>query len=503
MVARAVAYLEKTPLHGRLGGECLYALTLDKASGSSEHARIQRAAKRCENLVASGEYRIDDLDNYSLALAVMLLCEIEPVLHREATVTLVNELLRRQSPEGAWTYPGSKAGDTSQSQYAVLALWAADHAGIEIPDGPLVRVANWLLRTQTPNGGWGYHPSDPGAFQRRDQKDVRHSMTAAGLGSLYVCANVMDLPSVTGPRTKTSRGPVPSVLVPVGRKSGSDSAFTRTGVAPTLLHDAQRDGILWLDANAVVAPEKFALYYLYGLERYHSFREYAEGIAPDQCPWYDQGVEWLAATQAENGSWPNGGTQPGPDTAFAILFLIRSTRQSLGLPTEGVLRGGIGLPGNDDDVNLQGARLVARESDRRLRAALELLRDDESGSAENTASSAGEEMEKIAAQGDVARLARLARHGDAGQRLAAIRILSAARHLDAAPALIAAIDDDDPRVVLAARDGLRFLSRKLQGFGLEPPLDAQQRRQARARWQRWYQLVRPEAEFWDEASENP
>jgi hypothetical protein len=71
--------------------------------------------------------------------------------------------------------------------------------------------------------------------------------------------------------------------------------------------------------------------------------------------------------------------------------------------------------------------------------------------------------------------------------------------------LIYALSDPDPATVLEARDGLRRISRKFDGFGPpEYPLDEGKaavedweikRRTAIEEWKKWYLEVKPDAEF--------
>jgi hypothetical protein len=75
--------------------------------------------------------------------------------------------------------------------------------------------------------------------------------------------------------------------------------------------------------------------------------------------------------------------------------------------------------------------------------------------------------------------------------------LAKARDFDDAPTLIYALTDPDPDVVREARDGLRRISRKLDGFGMPEKPNETELRQAIDQWKRWYRAVRPDAEFDD------
>ena len=67
------------------------------------------------------------------------------------------------------------------------------------------------------------------------------------------------------------------------------------------------------------------------------------------------------------GVWKRGGLtrtrirDPGVNTAFAMLFLLRSTRETIEKVVErdGILRGGYDLPSDLSEVRLKDNRLVA------------------------------------------------------------------------------------------------------------------------------------------------
>ena len=61
--------------------------------------------------------------------------------------------------------------------------------------------------------------------------------------------------------------------------------------------------------------------------------------------------------------------------------------------------------------------------------------------------------------------------------------------------MIFALNDLDPAVRHAAREGLRFTSRKFTGFGLRAEATQEARRAAIGQWKDWYISLRPDAEF--------
>ena len=101
--------------------------------------------------------------------------------------------------------PERETGDTSMTQYGVLSSWEATQAGFTVPIESIEGVATWLLRTQDPSGGFGYQGNVGNGGGLVQQSDVKLSMTAAGLGSLCICASLLGL----RPRSKNARATCP------------------------------------------------------------------------------------------------------------------------------------------------------------------------------------------------------------------------------------------------------------------------------------------------------
>jgi HEAT repeat protein len=81
--------------------------------------------------------------------------------------------------------------------------------------------------------------------------------------------------------------------------------------------------------------------------------------------------------------------------------------------------------------------------------------------------------------------------GIPSQRLTAAWALARTGDLDVVPDLIGALEDRNDDVAATADYGLRLLSRRLDGDGLPPEADAEQKRAAAGEWLRWYDSVRP------------
>ena len=90
---------------------------------------------------------------------------------------------------------------------------------------------------------------------------------------------------------------------------------------------------------------------------------------------------------------------------------------------------------------------------------------------------------------------RLVRAESYEARMVAVKTLSKICNLDNVPILIYALSDPDPRVSREARNGLRFVSRKFEGFGLSDNPSKTDIVAAIEEWKAWYLEIRPDARF--------
>jgi hypothetical protein len=191
--------------------------------------------------------------------------------------------------------PKSKRDDNSNTQFAMLALWAARRHDVPV-EAALTLVEQRYRSTQLPEGGWGYQ------FQNGREKP---SMTCVGL-----------------------------LGIALGRGSNVELAMrgARPGqVAKKLPLDKQiRDGFASLGPHlekqmpdGVNFPPGLSLYYMWSVERVAVLYDLRLIAGHD---WYHWGVDILLPTQRANGSWQTGsypGSNSTIDTCFALLFLKR------------------------------------------------------------------------------------------------------------------------------------------------------------------------------------
>ena len=491
LIDNGLEFLE-TCVDGSFGGQCLTAMTLLKAGKPVTHAKVKKAIEECEQR-AKGDVKAVLDDIYSLGIAVLFLCELDTSKYAHEIKFFLKVLEVRQKPHGGWGYPNQPTGDTSMTQYGVLSAWTAREAGFAVRDELVEKVANWLIRTQDPSGGWGYQGNDPGDFAKVAQGDVRLSLTTAALGSTLIAANMLGVIDMSDEGADED---LPAALIPV-RVEAKPDANINENVDPNRLRAAVSSGTGWFRKNYEISPGGFTHYYMYALERFMSFKELADGRLVKDAAWYNEGYKYLAKTQGEDGSWSSAAGPP-VDTAFAILFLLRSTKkaiektQSFG---DGTLVGGRGLPKNTADIKLRGGKIVGKNQAQAVEDMLKALGDPDDSDLDFMAENPDEiklSADQEIRSGQLKLLRQVVRTGTPKARLAAVKALGQSRDIHYVPLLIYAISDPDAQVAAAADEALRFISRKLEIEAMQMPLDKSSRQAAIARWKDWYTRIYPD-----------
>jgi hypothetical protein len=502
LLDRALKYLDSAETHSRLGGKSLIGLALIKGNRPTDHPKVVEAVEACKRAAANLEERHAADVIYDLGIAIIFLCELDADQYRQEITALMKLLNKWQKDFGGWGYlegANLTSGDTSMTQYGVLATWTADRTGAYPVDAEVgAKVANWLMRTQDPSGGWGYQGVDPGEFRRVQQNGVQHSLSAAGCGSLYVIGDVLRLTS--GMKAGGQDDGLPPAIKVVREQGKTPTQGPVTAkVDPGRMRNALQDGDRWFDARFQIDPPEWVYYYLYALERYKSFRELTLGREEKEPAWYNEGVEFLRQSQSNMGSWDRD-SGPSVDTAFGILFLVRGTKKSIQKAEaySGRLRGGRGLPTNAGEVTVgEDGRIVKTPFQGKAETLLSIL--EAAGSEDLDA--LGQDFEITLSndaaqrQRELERLRRLVTAEDFAVRMAAIKALYNLRDLNDVPIFIYALGDPDPRIVRKARDALRLISRKIDGFGLEDDPSEGAKLEAIQRWKQWYLGIRPDAQF--------
>lgn len=502
-IDRGIAFLERSD-DNRLGAKALVGLTFVKYGKGPEDPKIQSAVDAIKNATKGGPENFRS-DIYSTGISIMFLVALDPSKYRDEIEVMVKSLHLRQKDHGAWGYPPDhKHGatcDTSMTQYAALGMWEAyDQAGVETPVMVWDRLAEWLIKTQAPDGGFGYQGNPSPSFDRRIKQDsIKHSMAAAAMGSLYICKDQLGLSELK----KRKSDDTPSALKPY-ESPEERLARIKTRIDPRYFQRAIGAGNRWMAANYTIdKPKGWLHYYLYALERYESLKEAEQQKKSDRVPtWYIQGARFLIRTQKAEGSWESQ-AKAVPDTCFAILFLLRSTKKtleksSLARYEASLAVGGRGLP-EETEVRVRDGKVVVKPLESAsLAEIIEIVSDPEHPKFENAKESLADQSrfgDRDELASAAAKLAKLALSAPSEIRVMAINALSRGRNLDQAPLLIYLLNDPDFAVMRAARDALRIISRKFSGVGLGLRPSDEERQAAIEKWKAWYRTIRPDVDL--------
>jgi hypothetical protein len=179
--------------------------------------------------------------------------------------------------------------------------------------------------------------------------------------------------------------------------------------------------------------------------------------------------------------------------------MMRSTKKSIQASLgQGLLTGGKGLPKDTSKVRLRRGKIVTEPLTASPDEIMSIMEDPDHPDFAALADNPGSVLlssDPGRRQGEIQRLRRLAQTGDTEARRLAVQALAKHRDFNNVPVLIFALGDNDSKVVHAARDALRFISRKFTGFKLPNYPNNDQKQAAILKWKEWYRSVRPDAMF--------
>ncbi|MFI5456361.1 MAG: VWA domain-containing protein [Isosphaerales bacterium] len=316
------------PQH-RLGLTALAGLALLENGVARNAAEISKAREIVAELARQSE------QTYDIALAILFLARCQQGRRGEADA-LIQTLGRRLASGdhgGIWDYTVprnvdetrevagqarrgrnretgrplqafSGQGDHSNTQFALLGLWAAGRHGFD-SDRALESIDGHFRSSQIRDGRWGYRINTPGS----------EAMSCAGLMGLAIAAA---RPSVAERQTARARGAA----------LAADPAFQ--AALRAVGQDARRAGL------------QSDIYYLWSLERVCV----ALGLhSLDGFDWYARGARILVDRQENDGGWPHDRWGRLPSTCLALLFLRKA---NLAFEIDRVLR----LPSPKNEIAL-------------------------------------------------------------------------------------------------------------------------------------------------------
>ena len=221
---------------------------------------------------------------------------------RVALIADTQWLVNAQGKHGGWDYKSLQNHDGrlafSNTQMAILALWQASLVGVEIPAEVWSRAQALYYKKQQADGSWNY--GDNVADWGGGNTPGYGSMTAAGLASVYICADMLDLASGCPCRS--------------GKSGGEKTDLNR--------HIDQALDWLGREFRVDVNPKwekrtEYYYYWLYAAERVGIAAGYKYFGTHN---WFREGAEYLISQQNADGSWKGGDVA---DTCFATLFLYK------------------------------------------------------------------------------------------------------------------------------------------------------------------------------------
>lgn len=318
---KGVGYLRRANVFNNraqmgIGQNALAILAAIHSGVPADDPDLVRAADMCanpQNWMAN---------TYHVGCVAAALAAVDPGKYRATLMKCADYLIEGQNADGGWRYtnamryqpaeaqahkqwldaamtkiemwrerpkfanPAAQMSDHSCTQYGLLGLRACEDSGIYIPQATWKLAESYLVKTQGTTGGWGY----------TTENRAYGSMTAAGLGSLYIVGSKLHQRAI---------------------KCGEYEQ-----------NKAVAAGLDWLSKNYSVTTNpgngNYYGYYMYGLERCFSFSGRHRIGGHD---WYAEGANHLVPRQNPDGSWAGGGFggQGGLDTIFFLLFLGKAS----------------------------------------------------------------------------------------------------------------------------------------------------------------------------------
>ncbi|MEL7335604.1 MAG: DUF4159 domain-containing protein, partial [Planctomycetota bacterium] len=284
----------------RVGATSLATLSLLNAGVPEDDADIKRALQYIRTHESESVY--------GRSLQTLVYCHVGSAADLTRIQSNVKWLQQAQRPKGSdgtkggWGYHLTGGGsDPSNTQFAILALGAAEDRGVTVDSDAFLNGKKYWESRQRNNGGWSYNGLD-----------ISGSMTCAGIASIVICRGHLD-----------------------GIESSIDGDTIQCCGGQEDAGDPVEKGLGWLARNfsATENPGVGSMaifYYVYALERVGRMTGRRLIGTHD---WYREGAESLIRLQDDlNGNWR--GTQFGESssvvsTSLALLFLSKGKRQVL------------------------------------------------------------------------------------------------------------------------------------------------------------------------------
>ena len=196
--------------------------------------------------------------------------------------------------------------DSSNTQYALLALHEAIRAGARVDRGVMEDIQKFYLENQHRDGGWSYKPGIPSSM----------TMTTAGVCGLLITG--MDVQ--TGKQILRPDGSAENCGVYADNKPAAKGLKWIGDHFPAEVQTVDEAGKRFATVIDNIAAIRAPFYGFYGIERTGRLtgQRFLQGH-----DWYRVGCQFLVNTQHADGSWSGKGIDGNPivATCFALLFL--------------------------------------------------------------------------------------------------------------------------------------------------------------------------------------
>jgi hypothetical protein len=275
---------------GRRGGWTSLALLALLNAGEDPKAKvIQRGLTFLRG--------VEPADTYVVGLQTMVFAEAGDPKDLARIQRNVDWLVQARVMRGGellgWGYrSGGASADNSNTQYALLGLWAGHTAGAKINRDVWESIRAFYTRTQQADGGWYYIPAYPNSTS---------TMTTAGVCGLLIAGQALNIDQ--------------QQLQPNG-------VALKCGFYPE--DRALASGMKWLVDHFEIEVRHRLFYNIYGIER--AGRLSGQRFFGDH-DWYREGCQYLVRAQQDDGSWYLRGqrfdTWPVVSTSFGLLFLSK------------------------------------------------------------------------------------------------------------------------------------------------------------------------------------
>ncbi len=506
MVQRGLQFLSSSEAPGdagyNSGQKMLVGYTCLKATGDADHPKTRQGIGLALQLIrslASYENRGESKIVYEVSVATFLLASADAAKYRPELEAAADWFEAHQKSHGGFGYLHDPAGDTSQTQYAMLALWTLNEVGVEISTESVEKVVKYLNATSR-NGGWSYkYLPQQGGYSTASESTK--SLSTAGIGALIIGGDILRFYGERRNQNAEDEG-IPEAFKRIDLTMKMKAERKQVSMSRGDIDGTINAAVRYQNTTRFTGPLWY-FYWRYSQERYESFLEVVEGKQAKSPDWYNEGVEELSSLQDTDGAWGKTGMSSAAtpievDTSFAILFLIRSTQKAIGKLNEGVAFGGYELPNDVSKIKMVGDRIVS-DSEASVESLLAMLESDSNkvqmGLLPNDlqlTKDPGQRKEQVARLGRL-----LVSSRDANARRIAATLLGRSEDLNQVPDLIYALTDPDPYVPMLAEESLRLLSRKLKAVKLGESPTAAEQAAAVNYWKKWYLGLRPDYIFID------